>query len=35
VHRPGRELGLSGEGAAEARPDLEVPSLAALVEALR
>jgi 2-haloacid dehalogenase len=34
VHRPGRELGLSGEGAAEARPDLEVPSLAALVEAL-
>jgi 2-haloacid dehalogenase len=35
VHRPGRELGLSGEGAAEARPDLEVPSLAALIEALR
>jgi 2-haloalkanoic acid dehalogenase type II len=34
VHRPGRELGLSGEGAAEARPDLDVPSLAALVEAL-
>lgn len=34
VHRPGRALGLSGEGAAEARPDLEVPSLAALVEAL-
>lgn len=34
VHRPGRELGLSGEGAAEARPDLEVPSLAALVAAL-
>lgn len=34
VHRPGRELGLSGEGAAEARPGLEVPSLAALVEAL-
>ena len=34
VHRPGRELGLSGEGAKEARPDLEVPSLAALVAAL-
>jgi 2-haloacid dehalogenase len=34
VHRPGRALGLSGEGAAEARPDLEVPSLAALVTAL-
>jgi len=34
VHRPGRALGLSGEGAAEARPDLEVPSLAALVAAL-
>lgn len=34
VHRPGRALGLSGEGAAEARPDLEVPNLAALVEAL-
>ena len=34
VHRPGRALGLSGEGAAEARPDLEVPSLAALVDAL-
>jgi 2-haloacid dehalogenase len=34
VHRPGRALGLSGEGAAEARPGLEVPSLAALVEAL-
>jgi 2-haloacid dehalogenase len=34
VHRPGRVLGLSGEGAAEARPALEVPSLAALVEAL-
>jgi 2-haloalkanoic acid dehalogenase type II len=34
VHRPGRELGLSGAGAADARPDLEVPSLAALVAAL-
>jgi 2-haloacid dehalogenase len=34
VHRPGRELGLSGEGAAEARPDLEVPDLKALLEAL-
>jgi 2-haloalkanoic acid dehalogenase type II len=34
IHRPGRALGLSGEGAAEARPALEVPSLAALVEAL-
>ncbi len=34
VHRPGRALGLSGEGAAEARPDVEVPSLAALVEYL-
>lgn len=34
VHRPRRELGLSGEGAKDARPDLEVSSLAALVEAL-
>ncbi|HEX2117448.1 MAG TPA: HAD-IA family hydrolase [Alphaproteobacteria bacterium] len=34
VNRPGRALGLSGEGAAEARPDLQVPNLAALVDAL-
>jgi 2-haloacid dehalogenase len=34
IHRPGRLLGLSGEGAAEARPNLEVQSLAELVEHL-
>ncbi|CAM3647076.1 Phosphoglycolate phosphatase [Bordetella sputigena] len=34
VNRPGRLLGLSGEGAAEARPDLTVSSLAELVAAL-
>lgn len=34
VNRPGRALGLSGEGAAEARPDLTVSSLAELVAAL-
>jgi 2-haloacid dehalogenase len=31
INRPERELGLSGEGAAEARPDLTVSSLAELV----
>jgi 2-haloacid dehalogenase len=31
INRPGRELGLSGEGAAEAKPDLTVSSLAELV----
>jgi 2-haloacid dehalogenase len=31
INRPGRALGLSGEGAAEARPDLIVSSLAELV----
>lgn len=34
VNRPGRLLGLSGEGAAEAKPDLTVSSLAELVAAL-
>lgn len=34
VNRPGRLLGLSGEGAAEARPDLTVESLEELVLAL-
>ena len=34
VNRPDRLLGLSGEGAAEARPDVTVSSLAELVEAL-
>lgn len=34
VNRPGRLLGLSGEGAAEARPDLTVASLEELVLAL-
>ena len=34
VNRPGRELGLSGEGAAEAKPDLTVASLRGLVDAI-
>lgn len=34
VHRPGRLLGLSGEGAAEARPDLTVDTLEQLVAAI-
>ncbi len=34
IHRPGRLLGLSGEGAAEARPDLTVSTLAKLVAAI-
>jgi 2-haloalkanoic acid dehalogenase type II len=34
IHRPGRSLGLSGDGAAEARPDLTVESLEALVACL-
>jgi 2-haloacid dehalogenase len=34
VNRPGRALGLSGEGAAEARPDLTVASLAELVSTI-
>jgi 2-haloalkanoic acid dehalogenase type II len=34
INRPERHLGLSGEGAAEAKPDLTVPSLAALLEAI-
>jgi 2-haloacid dehalogenase len=34
VNRPGRLLGLSGEGAAEAKPDLTVSSMAELVRAL-
>jgi 2-haloacid dehalogenase len=34
INRPGRLLGLSGEGAAEARPDLTVGSLAAMLEAI-
>lgn len=34
IHRPGRELGLTGDGAEEAKPDLKVSSLAALVSAL-
>lgn len=35
VNRPDRLLGLSGDGAAEARPDLTVSSLAELVTAIR
>jgi 2-haloacid dehalogenase len=31
INRPGRLLGLSGEGAAEAKPDLVVSSLEELV----
>ncbi len=34
IHRPGRLLGLSGEGAAEARPDLTVNTLEELVAAI-
>jgi 2-haloacid dehalogenase len=34
INRPGRLLGLSGEGAAEAKPDLTVSSLQELVTAL-
>jgi putative hydrolase of the HAD superfamily len=34
VHRPGRILGLSGEGAAEAKPDLTVSNLTELVQTL-
>lgn len=34
IHRPGRLLGLSGEGAAEARPDLTVDTLEQLVAAI-
>lgn len=34
VDRPGRSLGLSGHGAADAKPDLTVSSLEALVAAL-
>jgi 2-haloacid dehalogenase len=34
INRPGRLLGLSGEGAAEAKPDLTVSSVAELVSAL-
>jgi putative hydrolase of the HAD superfamily len=34
INRPGRLLGLSGDGAAQARPDLTVTSLAELVDAL-
>ncbi|WP_315762463.1 MULTISPECIES: HAD family hydrolase [unclassified Bradyrhizobium] len=34
INRRGRELGLSGEGAAEAKPDLTVGSLAELVSAI-
>jgi 2-haloacid dehalogenase len=34
VNRPGRALGLSGEGVAEARPDLTVSSLRELVAAI-
>jgi len=34
INRPQRLLGLSGEGAAEARPDLTVESLAKLLEAI-
>jgi len=34
INRPGRMLGLSGEGAAEAMPDLTVVSLEALVDCL-
>jgi 2-haloacid dehalogenase len=31
INRPGRQLGLSGDGATEAKPDLKVSSLAELV----
>jgi putative hydrolase of the HAD superfamily len=34
INRPGRLLGLSGEGAAEAKPDLTVSSLQELVAAI-
>ena len=34
INRPGRALGLHGDGAAEARPDLTVSSLGELVETL-
>src|SRR6266496_4897681 len=34
INRPGRLLGLSGEGAAEARPDLTVSSLQEFVTAI-
>ncbi len=34
INRQGRELGLSGEGAAEAKPDLTVRSLAELVSTI-
>ncbi|MBN9489784.1 MAG: HAD-IA family hydrolase [Alphaproteobacteria bacterium] len=34
INRPNRLLGLSGEGAAEAQPDLTVSSLAELLEAI-
>ncbi|MBR0641522.1 HAD-IA family hydrolase [Plastoroseomonas hellenica] len=34
INRPGRALGLSGEGAAQARPDLTASSVAALVAML-
>jgi 2-haloacid dehalogenase len=34
INRPGRELGLSGNGAAEARPDLTVASLQELIAAI-
>src|SRR5882757_5703539 len=34
INRPGRLLGLSGEGAAEARPDLTIGNLAEMLEAI-
>jgi 2-haloacid dehalogenase len=34
INRPGRQLGLSGEGAADAKPDLTVSSLAEFVSAV-
>ena len=34
INRPGRALGLSGEGAADAKPDLTVSSLAELVSTI-
>jgi putative hydrolase of the HAD superfamily len=34
INRPGRLLGLSGHGAAEAKPDLTVSSLEELVAAI-
>jgi 2-haloacid dehalogenase len=34
INRPGRELGLSGEGAAQAKPDLTAASLAELVSVI-